>query len=767
MRICLLFSFFLFVTLFAQAQKKPLDPGVYDGWQSIGERLLSPDGKYLVYTVVPQEGDGRLVIRSVAGNYAKEIPRGAGASITADSRWVVFHIKPFYKDTREARIRKKTPEQMPKDSLGWLELGTDKQQVIPRVKSFEVPAKKGGWMAYLLERPVVAKDSSKKERAKEDSTEGTDLVLVDLHNGREQHFPLTKQYLFSPQGNTLAIEMTKRSSDSSSKAKVLWYNTGNGKTDTILRGFNDARNYALDEDGAQLAFVAERDSAVKALTKFYKLYYYTPGMDSAVVRADRQMIHDKLSTDRLGYTVSPDYSNKFSKDGQRLYWGIAPVRPPKDTTLADFETARLDIWNYQDDYLQPQQLVQLKDELKRSYLAMLRKGDDQAHALADENCETVTLPREGDGRYALGESTRGYRVQEQWEGRGQRRLYLIDLAEGTRKEIADGVRGGAVLSPDDRYIMWYDWKERGWRTYATATGTIADITRGITVPLYDEEDDHPDDPPPHGYMGWLKDDAKVYIYDKYDIWECDPSGVVAPANLTRGIGRRHEWSIRYVRLDRDERPGQDARSVHGEPQIRPGQNILLTLFNEKDMTSGHLFYRLGVPFHPDTSKPLTFPQSYNAFFKAKDRRVYGFLRGSYDKPYDVYVEDSTAAPAKQYSRINPQQADYNWLTVELHHWKMLDGKTSEGLLYKPENFDSTKKYPIIFYFYERDAKTLYDYIAPQPVRASINVAYFVSNGYLVFDPDIFYKTGQPGEDAYNSVVSAAQYLSQFRWVDTS
>ena len=315
MRICLLFSFFLFVTLFAQAQKKPLDPGVYDRWQSIGERLLSPDGKYLVYTVVPQEGDGRLVIRSVAGNYAKEIPRGAGASITADSRWLVFHIKPFYKDTRDARIRKKTPEQMPKDSLGWLELGTDKQQVIPRVKSFEVPAKKGGWMAYLLERPVVAKDSSKKI----DSTEGTDLVLVDLHNGRERHFPLTKQYLFSPQGNTLAIEMTKRSSDSSSKAKVLWYNTGNGKTDTILRGFNDARNYALDEDGAQLAFVAERDSAVKALTKFYKLYYYTPGMDSAVVRANRQMIHDKLSTERLGYTVSPDYSNKFSKDGQRLY----------------------------------------------------------------------------------------------------------------------------------------------------------------------------------------------------------------------------------------------------------------------------------------------------------------------------------------------------------------------------------------------------------------------------------------------------------------
>jgi dipeptidyl aminopeptidase/acylaminoacyl peptidase len=122
---------------------------------------------------------------------------------------------------------------------------------------------------------------------------------------------------------------------------------------------------------------------------------------------------------------------------------------------------------------------------------------------------------------------------------------------------------------------------------------------------------------------------------------------------------------------------------------------------------------------------------------------------------------------RQLSAIDPQQKDYNWLTVELHHFAMLDGKMSQGLLYKPEDFDSTKKYPIIFYFYERDARTRYGYINPQPVRASINVAYFVSNGYLVFDPDIYYKTGQPGEDAYNSVMAAAQHMSQFKWVDTT
>jgi dipeptidyl aminopeptidase/acylaminoacyl peptidase len=196
--------------------------------------------------------------------------------------------------------------------------------------------------------------------------------------------------------------------------------------------------------------------------------------------------------------------------------------------------------------------------------------------------------------------------------------------------------------------------------------------------------------------------------------------------------------------------------------LHAGQPLLLTVFNQKDMSSGSIEYVLGSTFAPDTlSGRLTAAQSYNGWFKAKRAPVIGSLKGSYDKSYDVYVG------GKQYSQTNPQQAGYNWLTVELHHWKMFDGKMSEGLLYKPENFDSTKKYPIIFYFYERDAQTRYNYIAPQPVRASINVAYFVSNGYLVFDPDIFYKTGQPGEDAYNSVISAVKYLSKFKWVDTT
>jgi dipeptidyl aminopeptidase/acylaminoacyl peptidase len=833
MRVRFLALFFLISGASASAQKPnagsaakiPLDPSVYDKWESIGERILSPDGKWLVYTITPQEGDARLEIRGTANDYAKEVPRGTEAAITGDGRFVVFLIKPFFKDSREARIRKRTPDQMPKDSLGILDLSTGKLTKTARVRSYKLAERSGEWLAYLMEKPLPVTDSatrlkqllaradslarvadSLKRQAGEveakgwkaatppgsrgrsggdgrggsDAEEGTDLVLVNLGTGMEKRFPLASEYSISPAGNTLIVETTKRMGDSLSKAHVLWVNTGSGRVDTVMRGFNDAKNYALDEAGGQLAFVAERDSVAKALRKFYRVWYYTPGMDSAVVRADRGSIAAALAaspnhpapafTERLGFTVSADYSNSFSKDGNRLFIGLAPVRPPKDTALVDFETARLDVWNYNDDYLSPQQLVQVNNELKRSYLAVLPKGGDRIIPLGDADCETVIPSQEGNGRIALGLSSRGYRIQQQWEESGLQKLYLVDLHDGSRKLAQDRVRGGATLSPGGDYILWYDWKGHNWYSYSTGSGKVTNITAGIRVPVYDEEDDHPDDPPPHGVMGWLEGDKWVYIYDKFDIWQCDPTGKTAATCLTRGIGRRHQLGFRNVRLDGEERRG---RALRQDSALHAGQTLLLTVFDERDKSTGQLFYTLGKDFTPDTTGRLTAEQSFNGFFKAKDAPVYGSLKGSFDRSYDVFVEEATtggtssARPGKQYSHINPQQADYNWLTVELHHWKMFDGKRSEGLLYKPENFDSTKKYPIIFYFYERDAQTRYNYIAPQPVRASINIAYFVSNGYLVFDPNIYYKTGQPGEDAYNSVISAAKYLSHFKWVDTT
>jgi len=54
MRLALPVIFLLLAAYSAFSQKKPLDPTVYDGWQRIGDEVLSADGKYVAYMVVPQ-----------------------------------------------------------------------------------------------------------------------------------------------------------------------------------------------------------------------------------------------------------------------------------------------------------------------------------------------------------------------------------------------------------------------------------------------------------------------------------------------------------------------------------------------------------------------------------------------------------------------------------------------------------------------------------------------------------------------------------------
>src|SRR5215510_361743 len=105
MRSYLIIFFLLFTFNFLVAQKKPLDHSVYDSWQSIGERMISNDGKWVVYTICPQVGDTTLVIESSDAKYKKNVEHSKNAVITEDSRYVIFKIRPWYKDLREGWIK--------------------------------------------------------------------------------------------------------------------------------------------------------------------------------------------------------------------------------------------------------------------------------------------------------------------------------------------------------------------------------------------------------------------------------------------------------------------------------------------------------------------------------------------------------------------------------------------------------------------------------------------------------------------------------------
>lgn len=795
----------LLAALSASAQKKPLTHDAYDGWQNINERYISNNGKWVVYTITPQEGDATLVIQATDNAYKKEIPRGYAAAITEDNRFVICKIKPLFAATREAKIKKKKADDMPKDSLAIVEVGKDSVTRISRVRSFKSPEKgTGQWMAYLREKSlpvppklpdsltrlndllhmadslarvadslrnkaneakikglVALKGQKKESKAKRAETieEGTELVLRNLYTGEEKTFALVNDYYFSKGGNTFIIETTRSNADTLKKAAILWYNLTNGKTDTVLRGFNIAKNFGLDEAGTQLAFIAERDSSTKALQKFFKLYYYRPGMDSAKLRVDRT-----TAGVAKGLTLSETQMPAFSKNGRKLFFGLMPVRKPKDTTLVDFETARLDIWHYKDDYLQPQQLVQLNTELQRSFRAVLNGDDNKVIQLGAEDAEIVFLADEGNADHVLAATTKGNRVEFQWQGHTKYTVYIISTNDGSRKVVKEKVRSPIYISPKGKYVIWYDARQKNYFTYSVSSGVITNITRSITLPLYEDDDDHPDDPPAYGIMKWHEDDRYVYVYGKYDIWQCDPEGKTAPRNFTNGYGRLHKTRFRYMSPDKEEK------------YITDGQKLVFKTFNEVNKYGGLSIYDTHEKTFNQTQIEGPFQIGFQVV-KAKGADAWVYTTESFDRSPSLAVSEwkqstdtksgSGALPQIILATTNPQQKDYNWLTAELVKWKMFDGKMSDGLLFKPEDFDAKKKYPVIFYFYEKYSETLHAYRPPAPSASTVNIPYFVSNGYLVFIPDIYYKKGEPGESAYNAVVSAAKFLAKKPWVDST
>lgn len=803
MKSILTFLFVLTVVSGTFAQKKPLDHSVYDGWQSIGERLVSNDGKWVVYTVTPQEGDNELVIQTTDGAYKKTIARGYSALITEDSRYAVFKIKPLFKDTRDARIKKKKPDEMPKDSIAVVALGVDSVWKLARIKSYKTPEKEAGWVAYHMEKPVEKKDPRKidspdkkiadslnriidslqqliasipkKKKNKDDAMEdaegdetpaaaadaGTDLVVRNLILAKEKTIPNVLEYFFSKKGGKLVYEQARNPKDSTSKNTVNLYNLENDRTIVLSRGGNDFKNFVFADDGSQIAYLAERDAKPKELQKFYKLWYYRDGMDSAIMIADKGSVGMKL-----GMTISEFGNLSFSKTGKRLFFGTAPIQPPKDTTLVDIDLVKVDVWHYNDDYLQTQQLFRLQRDLQNNYLAVYDLASKSVKQLGSEEIPTIYQTNEGDGERFVGVSDFGKRVESQWTGNTRKDIYVIDVATGEKKTVKKDMVGfisPQYVSPTGKYVMWYDSKARHY--FAWDGDSVKNITKKIKVPLWNEENDSPADPSPYGVMGWHENDSAVYVYDKYDAWRIDLDAK-ANTQVISGVagsnGRKPKIIYRYLRVDPEERFVKHNQVLYFRTVNDVNKNSSIVGLQPK-LLSGAIITE-------------TAPVQYNTFVKARNADVFLFSKENYKESPDIYSagfvsSDNTPGwhtgglPAVKLSALNPQQKNYVWGTAELYKWKALDGKMSEGVLYKPENFDPNKKYPLILYFYETHSNTVHDYIDPTPTGSRLNVSFFVSRGYIVFSPDIHYTIGHPARSAYNYVVSAAKDLSKHKWID--
>ena len=729
----ILLFFLVFLCMKTSAQKKELDHTVYDSWQSIRETSLHPQGKYIVYAIVPQEGDGTIIIRNVKTGNELSIARATQAVFTENGEYLVAKIKPSFVETRKAKIDKKKADEMPKDSLVIVELATSAIQKIPSVKSFQLAEHGNDMMVYL------------KDKKGDINKEGSDLVMRDLSSAKEKTYSNISQYLIHPKAMGVVMYQVKTKQKES---QILLATIADTNTKVLTKQVYTATNFIWDEEGKQLAYLVEKDSADKALQKNYYLAYYTPSLETAV------SIFDKSNNAiPASYTIGGDRKMKFSKSGNKLEFGIQPILPLKDTSLPEFERVSVDIWHYNDPIIQPAQLKALESTLKSTELVIINTQNKNASYLGKIRDRDLMITAEGDGAIAYATIDSSYLLASQWQGFSLKEIYVIQTNNGERKLIQKQWKGN-LLSPsyDGNYLVYYDEPQKKYFAYNATTGKTIQIAKDIKTSLFDEENDMPDDPNAYGIAKWMDNNQEVLMYDKYDIWLVDVNGIKASQKLTNG--RINKIISRFVETDAERKTLAKNATILIKGYSEVDKSELISTLNLAD---GAFNLINQVPMH------------FTTIVGASHSNDIAVMQEDEVKSPNLYLY--TLAATKQnptsIATINTQQANYNWMSSQIVKWKAYTGKMAEGVLYLPENFDAKKKYPMIVYFYERSNQTLHNYLAPAPTPSRLNIPFFASRGYIVFVPDIWYTRGYPGQSAYDYILSGTRAMIQKGFVDST
>ena len=82
---------------------RPITLDDYPRFKRLANQAISTDGKWMLYTVTPNEGDGTLFVKSLDTTTSYEIPRGTNASFSDNARWVAYFIPPPTATGRGAR----------------------------------------------------------------------------------------------------------------------------------------------------------------------------------------------------------------------------------------------------------------------------------------------------------------------------------------------------------------------------------------------------------------------------------------------------------------------------------------------------------------------------------------------------------------------------------------------------------------------------------------------------------------------------------------
>ncbi len=749
---------FLFQNIQAQ-EKRPFKTEDYPGMLNISARGISENGRFVWYVVAPmQYGDPMVVVHDLQKQRTDTLYRCRKVWFAADGTWMAWIREPVYSEVRAAKLKdSKAAEKFDDTLLVRTEIRNNvKEYVYPALKTFLSPQETGGILVAALLKIKIPEstenDTLQQEELREDHTvqhlkrNGSSkekeekryrLMILDPSSGEE----IFENHVVSAEWSPFAkyIVWITQPVDTLPAHQLHLFHTSKKESEPLFLSEGIIRHPAFSFRESELAFLEQPDTSDETTFR---------------IQFCNDLIQKKIiDIEPVGEMVfNQHHPSYFLEQNHKLAIPLAypTVKPAKDSVLKE-EQYNLDIWAWNDPYLQPQQLKQLETEKKRGYYGVYDPVTNVMMLVEDSMLKASNLNRQRTVNIIVLKNEIKYAIEGTWKGDPRADIYLLDLRNGERKLIREGHDWQMILSPDEAFLVWYDRNDSAWMSMEIRSLDVNCITCGSGIHFYDDEYDNPGTPPSYGHAGWGDGGRFLLLNTKYNIWKFDLHGKEKPYCMTSSNSGIYGNIYRIVHLEKK-------KYSFGE-----GDKIMLHVFNKITKASGFAEITYQKP-----GKPLILlygDYRLSSLEKACKADQVIWQRESYNEFPDIWTARTAFKKPVRLSQVGRQYQPFFRGNCQLVKWEDDDGRWHEGLLTIPENTDGFEKLPMIVTFYERSSDELHYFRHFVPSRSVVNTPYYLSHGYVVFEPDIYYGMGTPGEDALKAVLSGTRYVLSLGQVD--
>jgi len=678
------------------AQKKAVDELAYQSWQRINSKALSYNGKWMSYSTVFQDEE---------------------------------------KENKKQIIIQETPN--------------GKRFVLDNISDLKFIGKKD-WIQYsrndstLLQNLKTGVKKLWKSKHYTNALEGTDFLYYTRPESPKGKFFLQRLVCYNLESNdSVFVNNIKSSRFLKNKSIVyvqiekdkafLKQGIPGGKQQTIYSAVAaDFGDFQLNgkEDGGTFTLKTNNNA------DFNMVYYFNLNTNSAAPLFN----YDDVVLNDPAYSISKT-AYGLGENTNYIQLQLFGNKRQENTQIPK---SGFEIWRSDQGAMERRQELLRSSKTLPSEQKLLYdiKNKKVIKVASTGEFDQVIIPESGNFKGVFAIDKKPYAVEVDWTFNERNDIYWIDAETGKSTKVLTGVFGNPTWNPQGSFAVFYDERLKVWTVFDSISMQFKNISSQIPFPVSDQNVDMKSANTAYGIAGWLNNGNTVVLYDQFDLWAIDLTNQKSAYSITQGYGRKNSIELRY----------NESGYIGNFDQKK---SIIFIGFDTTNKSKG--VYKL--TNNNSITKVFANPE-YNVRVEAVsgDNSAVLFSKESYTVFPDIWWGNSAFGSLQKITDVNPQQKDYAWGTSKVLTWKSFSAKENQGNLYLPENYDNKKTYPVIVHFYEKHTEDFNSYQLPEVSTSNINIPSYVSRGYIVFQPDVHYKYGDPGNSVYDDVMSGVEYL---------